>query len=159
MGKVLVDADNQKYKVTKEDAQEIIVQLRQNGYITKAGEVTEQFREDLKNGQLKQLPDELAPLTASVSKRVQSIFDSKALDDMIENGSKPQTPVNTLNDNFAKLEFQELWKRINYKYAYTVKFDSDELAEKAVNAINAELEVTLFTYVITHRIQKYHLIM
>ena len=154
VGKVLLGADNQKYKVTKDDAQEIIVQLRLNGYITKAGEVTDLFREDLKNGELKPLPEELAPLTDSVYKRVQSIFDSKALDDMIENGSKPQTPINTLNDNFAKKEFQELWKRINHKYAYTVKFDSSELIEKAIKAINAELEVTQLTYVITQGIQK-----
>ena len=55
--------------------------------------------------ELKQLPDELAPLSDSIYKRVQSIYDSKALDDMIDNGSKPQTPVNTLNDNFSKKEF------------------------------------------------------
>lgn len=90
--------------------------------------MTDTFREDLKNGNLKQLPDELEPLTDAVYKRVQSIFDSKALDDMIGNGSKPQTPPNTLNDNFAK--FQELWKRINHKYAYKVQFDSNELIEK-----------------------------
>lgn len=154
MGKVLLGANGQKYTVTKEDAQEIIFQLRMNGYITKAGEVTDLFREELKKGGLKQFPDELAPFTDSIYKRVQSIFDSKVLDDMIDNGSKPQTPVNTLNDNFSKKEFQELWKRINHKYAYTVKFDSNELIEKAVNAINAELEVTQLTYVITQGIQK-----
>lgn len=125
-----------------------------NGYITKGGEVTDTFREDLKNGNLKQLPDELKPLTDAVYKRVQSIFDSKALDDMIGNGSKPQTPPNTLNDNFAKKEFQELWKRINHKYAYKVQFDSNELIEKAVEAINRELEVTQLTYVITKGVQK-----
>lgn len=103
---------------------------------------------------MKQLPDELEPLTDAVYKRVQSIFDSKVLDDMIGNGSKPQTPPNTLNDNFAKKEFQELWKRINHKYAYKVQFDSNELIEKAVEAINRELEVTQLTYVITKGVQK-----
>lgn len=49
---------------------------------------------------------------------------------MIDNGSKPQTPANTLNDNFSKKEFQELWKRINHKYAYKVSFNSEELIEK-----------------------------
>jgi type III restriction enzyme len=154
VGKVLLGTNGQKHTVNKEDAQEIVFQLRMNGYITKAGEVTDTFREDLKKGQLKQLPDELAPLSDSIYKRVQSIYDSKALDDMIDNGSKPQTPVNTLNDNFSKKEFQELWKRINHKYAYKVKFDSDELIQKAVIAINAELEVTQLTYVITQGVQK-----
>ena len=153
-GKVLLGADGKRYTITKDDAQEIVFQLRMNGYITKSGEITDTFREDLKKGELKQMPDELAPLSDSIYKRVQSIFDSKAFDEMIDNGSKPQTPVNTLNDNFSKKEFQELWKRINHKYAYTVKFDSSELIDHAVNAINAELEVTQLTYVITQGIQK-----
>lgn len=154
IGKILFSNEGKKYTVSKEDAQEIVFQLRMNGYITKGGEVTDIFREDLKNNNLKQLPDELEPLTDAVYKRVQSIFDSKALDDMIGNGSKPQTPPNTLNDNFSKKEFQELWKRINHKYAYKVQFDSNELIEKAVEAINRELEVTQLTYVITKGVQK-----
>lgn len=150
VGKILFSNDGQKYTVSKEDAQEIVFQLRMNGYITKGGEVTDAFREDLKSGNLKQLPDELEPLTDSIY----TIFDSKALDAMIDNGSKPQTPPNTLNDNFSKKEFQELWKRINHKYAYKVHFDSNELIEKAVEAINRELEVTQLTYVITKGVQK-----
>ncbi len=153
-GKMVLDANGQRYTITKDDAQEIVFQLRMNGYITKSGEITETFREDLKKGELKQMPENLAPLSDSIYKRVQSIFDSNVFNEMIDNGSKPQTPVNTLNDNFSKKEFQELWKRINHKYAYTVKFDSNELIDHAVNAINAELEVTQLTYVITQGIQK-----
>lgn len=153
--KVLLSDDGQdKLFVTQEVAREIYFQLRTKGYITKSGEVTASFREALVNDNLGILEDELIPYSASIYKQVQSIFDSRVLDNMIENGSKPQTPPNLLNENFSKKEFQELWKRINHKYAYTVKFDSNELIEKAVNAINAELEVTQLTYVITQGIQK-----
>ncbi|MDD7075227.1 MAG: hypothetical protein SPG55_05270, partial [Prevotella sp.] len=88
--------------------------------------------------------DDLQPYTEQVYKRVQSIFDPKALDGMIDDGSKPQTPENKLNDNFAKKEFQELWHRINHKYAYTVDFDSEELIgnvdgfETLMQLVNAE---------------------
>jgi type III restriction enzyme len=157
IGKVLLGTDGQKHTVSKEDAQEIFFQLRMHNYITKGGEVTDVFREDLKNGKLRQLPDELAPLSDAVYKHVQSIFDSKVLDDMIEDGSNLQTPPNNLNDNFAKKEFQELWNRINHKYAYKVTFDSQELIEKAVIAIDSELEVTQLTYVITKGTQKENL--
>ena len=153
-GKLIKTSEGDKYKITKDDAQEIVFQLRMNNYITKTGEVTDAFREDLHNGTLKKLPDELAPLTDAVYKRVQSIFDSKVLDDMIEDGSKVKTPENRLNDNFAKKEFKELWKRINHKYAYTVAFDSNELIKNAVLAINKELEVTQLTYVVTKGVQK-----
>ena len=50
-------------------------------------------------------------------------LESFCLDGMIENGSTPQTPENRLNENFTKKEFQELWNRINHKYAYTVNFE------------------------------------
>src|SRR5574344_2663966 len=154
IGKVLLGTDGQKHKVSKEDAQEIFFKVRMHNYITKGGEVTDVFREDLKNDKLRQLPDELAPLSDAVYKHVQSIFDSKVLDDMIEDGSNLQTPPNKLNDNFAKKEFQELWNRINHKYAYKVSFDSQELIDKAVIAIDKELEVAQLTYVITKGSQK-----
>ena len=152
--KIIILADGQKHTISKEEAQEIFFQLRMKNYITKSGEVTDLFREELKTGIIPPLPDELAPLTDAIYKRVQSIYDSKALDDMIDNGSKPQTPANTLNDNFSKKEFQELWKRINHKYAYKVSFNSEELIEKAIIAIDKELEVTQLTYVITKGLQK-----
>lgn len=154
VGKVLTTADGKKYTISKAEASEIYVQLRSNNYITKAGEVTDIFREDLQKGTLKTLPDELAPLTDAVYKRVQSIFDSKALDTMIEDGNKIITPENKLNENFSKKEFQELWKRINHKYAYKVSFDSNELISKAVSTIDRELEVTKLRYVVTKGTQK-----
>ena len=146
--------DGTKHTVTTAEAQDIYFQLRMNGYITKSGEVTELLHTDLQGGTLKPLDDDLQPYTEQVYKRVQSIFDPKALDDMIDDGSKPQTPENKLNDNFAKKEFQELWHRINHKYAYTVDFDSEELIGKAVAAIDRELNVSRLSYVVTRGEQK-----
>ena len=154
IGKVLKTADGARHTVSKAEAQDIYFQLRMNGYITKSGEVTETFRTDLVAGTLKPLSEDLKPYTEQVYKRVQSIFDPKALDDMIEDGSKTKAPENKLNDNFSKKEFQELWKRINHKYAYTVDFDSEELTGKAVAAINRELSVTQLSYVVTRGEQK-----
>jgi len=153
-GKIFKMKDGTRHTISKDEAQDIYFQLRMNGYITKSGEVTEAFRNDLTTNALKPLTDELKPYTAQVYKRVQSIFDPKALDDMIEDGSKTKVPENKLNDNFAKKEFQELWKRINHKYAYTVDFDSEELIGKAVDAINKELSVTQLSYVVTRGEQK-----
>ncbi len=153
-GKILTLDDGTRHVVSKDEAQDIYFQLRTNGYITKNGEVTDAFRKDLAAETLKPLPDDLKPYTAQVYKCVQGIFDPKALDEMIEDGSKTKAPENKLNDNFARKEFQELWKRINHKYAYTVDFDSDELIENAVAAINRELSVTQLSYVVTRGEQK-----
>ena len=153
-GKIVTCDDGAKYTITKNDAQEIYFQLRMKNYITKDGEVTETFRKACAEETLLPLADELQPMSNSVMKLVQSIYDQSVLKDMIDDGSKATTPDNKLNDNFMKKEFQELWRRINHKYAYTVSFDSEELIEKAVGAINRELEVTQLSYVVTRGEQK-----
>lgn len=153
-GKIFMLADGTKHTVNTTEAQDIYFQLRMNGYITKSGEVTELFHTDLQTGTLKPLDEDLKPYTEQVYKRVQSIFDPKALDDLIDDGSKPQTPENKLNDNVTKAEWKELWNRINHKYAYTVNFDSEELINKAVAAINKELNVARLSYVVTRGEQK-----
>lgn len=153
-GKIVPIEDGTKYAITKSDAQEIYFQLRKNNYITKKGEVTETFRKACAEETLLPLEDELQPMSNSVMKLVQSIYDPSVLKNMIDDGSKVTTPDNKLNDNFMKKEFQELWRRINHKYAYTVSFDSEELIEKAVDAINRELEVTQLSYVVTRGEQK-----
>ena len=153
-GKIVTCDDGSKYTITKNDAQDIYFQLRTKNYITKEGEVTEIFRKACAEETLLPLADELKPMSNSVMKLVQSIYDPSVLKDMIDDGSKTTTPDNKLNDNFMKKEFQELWRRINHKYAYTVSFDSEELIEKAVAAINKELEVTQLSYVVTRGEQK-----
>ena len=153
-GKIVTCNDGAKYTITKNDAQEIYFQLRMKNYITKDGEVTETFRKACAEETLLPLADELQPMSNSVMKLVQSIYDPSVLKDMIDDGSKTTTPDNKLNDNFMKKEFQKLWRRINHKYAYTVSFNSEELIEKAVAAINKELEVTQLSYVVTRGEQK-----
>ena len=153
-GKIVTCDDDSKYTITKNDAQDIYFQLRTKNYITKEGEVTEIFRKACADEKLEPLADELQPMSNSVMRLVQSIYDPSVLKDMIDDGSKTTTPDNKLNDNFMKKEFQELWRRINHKYAYTVSFDSEELIEKAVAAINKELEVTQLSYVVTRGEQK-----
>lgn len=153
-GKIITLDDGSKYTVTKSDAQEIYFQLRMNNYITKDGEVTETFRKACADEKLEPLADELQPMSKSVMKLVQSIYDPSVLKDMIDDASKTTTQDNKLNANFMKKEFQELWRRINHKYAYTVSFDSEELIEKAVGAIDRELEVTQLSYVVTRGEQK-----
>lgn len=88
----------------------------------------------------------LQPIAEGVTKLINSIFDPKALDDMIVE-EKTSIPENKLNENFDKAEFQKLWKEINHQYVYTVSYDSNELIEKAILKIDAELDVKQLRYV------------
>ncbi len=133
---------------TKEEAQDIYFQLRAQGYINKSGDVQEPFRQNLAKGTLAKLSDDLEPLTDAVYRLVQSIFDPSVLRGMIENGSRTKVK-NTLNDNAKREEWKALWNRINHKYAYKVSFNSDELITNSVYAINAHLQVSQLTYVVT----------
>lgn len=74
--------------------------------------------------------------------------------DMFTDGHETKVKDNPLNDNFAKDEFQALWKQINHKYAYTVEFDSEELIRKSVVHINEKLFVSELQYTTTIGQQK-----
>ena len=73
---------------------------------------------------------------------------------MFTDGHETKVKDNPLNDNFAKKEFQALWREINHKYAYTVEFDSDELIKKATAHIDEKLFVSELQYTTTIGRQK-----
>lgn len=135
-------------KITQQQAAMIYQYMIRNDYISSDGEdhVTEQYVIDLENNKLAPLPESLTIYADSIHKLIQSVFNDKILDDMIEDGNETKILSNSLNDNFYKKEFQTLWGYINHKYAYTVSFDSEELIKKAVEAINNDLHVSVLQY-------------
>ena len=153
-GKTFTIEDGSRHSITKQEANKIYFYLATNSYIDADNHVTDTYRTASADGTLAALPTEIQPYGKWIHKLVQGIWNPSALDGMIEDGSKPQTPENKLNANFNKKEFQELWNRINHKYAYTVSFDSQELIEKAVAAIDKELNVSQLSYVVTRGVQR-----
>lgn len=135
-------------KLNKQQATMVYQYLIKNDYVTIDGNdnITEQYHMDLENNQLAPLPEHLVAYAEGIHKLIQSVFNDKILDDMIDNGNETKVPSNDLNDNFYKKEFQTLWGYINHKYAYTVSFDSNELIKKAIDAIDAELYVSMLQY-------------
>ena len=147
-GKV-IKIDGQNVEISKEQAMKIERYLGFNGYIDYDGNVTDTYRAAQASGTLAPLPTDLAPLSDGIHKLVQGVFDEKVLDELVGSASKPKITENPLNDNFYKEEFKKLWNYINHKYAYTVNFDSNELIERAIKAIDSQLYVTELTYVRT----------
>ena len=150
--KVVIDGEEKQHTISESEANNIFLQLAMNGYINRAGEVQPLFRQDLAEGTLKPLEDDLQPISNEVYKLVQSIYDPSILRGMITNGSHTKVP-NNLNDNAKKEEWIALWNRINHKYAYTVSFNSEELIEKCINSINAHLQVQPLQYRVTIGVQ------
>ena len=73
---------------------------------------------------------------------------------MFTDGHETKVKENPLNENFAKREFQALWREINHKYAYTVDFDSAELIRNAIAHIDEKLFVSELQYTTTIGRQK-----
>ncbi len=140
------------YTISETEASRIIIYLEDNGYIDDNKNITPEYREAVANGQVAPLPQKLQPIAEGVTRLINSIFDPKALDDMVVE-EKTTTPENKLNENFDKAEFQALWREINHQYVYTVSYDSNELIEKAILHINAELEVKQLRYVMVEGTQ------
>ncbi|NLM16750.1 MAG: hypothetical protein GX221_03405 [Candidatus Riflebacteria bacterium] len=98
--------------------------------------------------------EELKSISDSVHKLIQSLFDDKLLDEMIADGHETKISVNELNENFYRKEFQELWSKLNHKYAYKVSFDSNELIENSIKTINKDLHVAGLQYTMSASEQK-----
>lgn len=128
--------------------------LIQNGYVDMKRKVTEKYRSDVAMKTVKDLPEELKPMTEGIHTLIQSVYDDSILESMFTNGHEPKVKKNPLNENFFKREFQALWKEINHKYAYIVKFDSEELIRKAIAYIDQKLFVSELQYTTTVGRQK-----
>ena len=138
------------YTISEQDANMITGYLIGFGYIDNDYKVTDVYKKDMEAGTLQPVFPGLKHIEKDIHTLIQATFDeSKALDDMIENGNASAEATNRLNDNFSKKEFQALWNEINHKYVYTVHYDSAELIRKAIIAIDAKLTVTELKYVMT----------
>ena len=140
------------HTVSEMEASRIVVYLEDNGYIDSENNITPGYRAAVSEGTVAPLPQQFQSIAGGISRLINSIFDPKALDDMVVE-EKTVIPENKLNDNFNKSEFQALWKEINHQYVYTVSYDSNELIEKAILHIDAELEVTRLRYVMVEGMQ------
>lgn len=149
-----INVDGVSTIIDDDTANAIEFYLIQNGYVDMKRKVTDKYRQDIKSGTVAELPDELKPMTDGIHSLIQAVYDDSVLKDMFTDGHETKVKDNPLNENFAKKEFQALWKQINHKYAYTVEFDSKELIEKAIDHIDEKLFVSELQYTTTIGRQK-----
>ena len=147
---VTVKVGEEKHTISEQEAASIVSYLFDNDYIDEKGNILQDYHTDMEKGTLAPMSKKLQPIEEQVHKLIQSIFDPAALEDMVEDANGKAEVVNErLNDNADKKEFKALWNEINHRYVYTVHYDSEELIQKAIAAINSELNVTQLKYVVT----------
>ncbi len=149
-GKTIV-TDQGTIEVTAAMAKQIYRYLVKNDYTDDGDHIADAYHEAKAAGTMAQLPDELKPHADQVFELIDSVF-SPAQMPKVDDGRKPKT--NPLNANFERAEFQELWARINQKAVYRVEFDSHELVQKSVDALNRELRVTPLRYTVKSGTQR-----
>ncbi|MCL2012039.1 MAG: DEAD/DEAH box helicase family protein [Cystobacterineae bacterium] len=141
------------HRLSAQDAMAIYNYLVRNNYVDDDGNITPGYRNALESGQLAALKESLAPWADGIHALIRSIFDPRALQAMVEDGRETKLRENPLNENFYKKEFQELWKAIHRRYAYTVEFDSLQLIENTITALNAGLRISQLQYTLTEGTQ------
>lgn len=149
-----VKVDGIPMVIDDKSANAIEFYLIQNGYIDMNRNVTDKYRQDIRSGAVAELPDELKPMAVGLHSLIQSVYDDSILESMFTDGHDAKVKENPLNENYAKKEFQALWREINHKYAYTVEFDSNELIKNAIEHINSKLFVSELQYTTTIGRQK-----
>ena len=154
IGKILTNENGEHYEFTPEHFQDLLIFNVMNGYVDQKDnyKITDKFVEDMENGKLEVMPDLIGfeEQIAILMKRLYSTNNTKLVSDERRENIKNLKP----NSNFMKKEFQDLWNKINIKTIYEVDFDTNELIDKAVQAINGKLNITKMQVRITEGEQK-----
>ena len=142
-GKVL-KTDTGDVEVTPQMAKQIYRYLAKNDYTDNDDKITHRYHDAKNEGQLAELPIELAVYREQVIQLIDSVFSEAQLP--IDNDRNAK--ANPLNANFDKKEFRELWQRINKKAVYTVEFATPELIAKCIAELDKALRVSALQYTI-----------
>lgn len=139
-GKTIFDLEGTKSVIDASTAKKIHRYLIKNDYVDDEQDtITDEYHEDKANESLAKLPEELRPFSDSIFKLIDAVYSDEALPEMEDDR---KTKENALNNNFQKKEFQDLWRKINHRAAYTVDFDSKELIKNATASLNEKLRIT-----------------
>ena len=150
VGKSVRLEDGTVHLIDEQEAESIKSYLFENDYIDKDNNLLDSYKAAAETGEFEPMGKKLRPYADQIHQIIKSIFDENAaLAGMIEDGNKTAVRENTLNANFEKKEFIDLWKEINHKYAYTVSYDSDELINNAIKSIDDNLTIRKMRYTTT----------
>ena len=138
-GKILTDYQGNQQYVDDALANKIYFGLIVNGYVDEEQALTDKYYADKANGQIK-VAEAVADSVDSVIQILDSIYDAKAM--MPENARANNVELTVNPDKLAMPEFKALWKRINARSVYVVDFDTKELVEKCIAALNGKLRVS-----------------
>lgn len=137
LGKVLTNESGETIRLTDEEAKKLNKFLYKHDILDEDDKITPEGKELIEKNEVP-VPENLVAFASAVNKLLQSVYNG---DGLTPEDDRKTIPL-TLNKNFAKKEFQELWKKISLKTVYEVKFDTDKLIEQSKIRINADLHIS-----------------
>lgn len=140
-GKLITDHLGQTIRINDETANKLNKFLYKNDILDEDDKLTQEGKLKIENNTLP-LPENLLPFREDLTNLLKSIYtgDPYKIEDDRKNVEV------SVNKNFYKKEFQDLWNKINIKSIYEVQFDSVKLIEDAKNRINKDLHISDRTY-------------
>lgn len=115
--------------IGQEQSKKVWEELKQQGYVDAAGKIMDKFAPE-QPGFVLDVSDEFKPIRAAIIDELKSyVFKNRI------GNAKEKKRVKYRKEVELNPEFKELWGRINKKTYYSVEFDTNELIEKAVDAI------------------------
>ena len=139
--RVLMNDKGEKFVFDNQSAMDLIFDFKSKGYVDDNYQITDTLIKDIAEDKFK-VPEKLTAFEGCISDLMQKIHTTanyKATED--EKANNINEAILKPNENFAKKEFQALWKELKVKTVYEVDFDSDEIIKKSVQAIDSNLTV------------------
>lgn len=138
IGKVFHDIGGSEQTIDAAAASSICFDMITNGYVDRHGALTDKYYEDKKNNAVV-LSEENSVFMSDIVGVIDCIYDNRSMQP--ENARKNNIELHIDESKLAMSEFKSLWSKINAKTAYTVNFETTELIEKAINALDSHLRV------------------
>lgn len=140
----LINSAGDTFTFDEMTAMRVIMDFNEKKYIDKDFKVTDTLVEAIEKNTFTTIPelDNHKEAFTNIITKIHEVDTYKASMNAKANNLPSELKV---NDNFAKKEFQELWKRIKVKTIYNVDFDTNELITKSVAKIDKELKVRRVT--------------
>lgn len=145
IGKGIRDAAGGNEQIIDEDlAQHIYESLIKNDYVV-GGQLTERYYQDKANAVVK-LPEAVREYRGDLLAVLDTVYDPQI---MRPADARSQNVAISVDTNKLHSEtFKKLWAKINAKSAYVVDFDTDELVQNAITALDRSLIVQKLFYTI-----------
>lgn len=147
----LVNKDGKSLPIDETTINKIYRDFMKNDYIDENDNITHKLKEDIANNAIS-IPEIMQEHSEEYTKLITSLFTETKIE--IGNANKNNISNLKLNENFYKKEFQDLWNKINIKSIYEVDFDSNELIEKSIKALNDKLVISKMRVRITEGEQR-----